>query len=76
MTGEYYTHTVNGRIYDSRGLMVDGERIHVESLAHYKRIVRMAYGNLRGVKFAVGGRSCTCGNYGIRPCEPSCYLNA
>ena len=42
---EFYRHTVNGKHYDSRG--VDG----ASTLDDYKRIVREAYGNLRGVRF-------------------------
>jgi hypothetical protein len=57
---EHYTHTVNGRVYDSRDLLIEGTAIRPESLTHYKRIVRIAYGNLRGVKFQRHA-PCDCG---------------
>ena len=44
-----YRHYVNGQRYESTEY--DGKPI--ASLAEYKRIVREAYGNLRGVTFEV-----------------------
>lgn len=63
---QFYVHRVNGRIYDSRGLEMHGTRIYPESLAHYKRIVREAYGTLRGVTFETihEGEDYECGHCG------------